>query len=99
MQHLVQNRRDFYNRVKLLSKADYKIIDIRIDSKNSYEYRKDNHSNRNERKNKTKGTGRGTFPHSVFRKVRKRQIKHLPEARKNLFQIDLLESHIYIIVR
>ena len=87
MQQPVQHRRNFYNGIKLFCKADYKIIDVRINAQDSHEYCKDNHGNRNERKNKTKGAGRSTFPQGIFRKVGKRKVKNLPEPRKNLLEI------------
>ena len=97
LQQPVQHRRYFYNGIKLFCKADYKIIDVRINAQDSHEYCKDNHGNRNERKNKTKGAGRSTFPQGIFRKVGKRKVKNLPELRKYFFEIRLKRGHIYII--
>ena len=78
-------------------KAYDKIINIRIYSKNSGKYRKNNQYNRNKWKNKTKGTRRSTFPQCIFGKIRKSQIKHLWEARNFFFQICLQRWHTYII--
>ena len=86
-----------YVRHILKKHPDYKVINIRVDSEDSDEHGKNDHRDRNERKDKTEGTRRSTFPHRIFCKIRNGQIKHLTKARKYLFEVCLKRGHIYII--
>ena len=52
-QHLIEYRRNLYNRIKLFCKADNKVIDVRVNAEDSNKYRKDNHCYRNKRKENT----------------------------------------------
>ena len=60
--HFVKDGRNLNYRIKLFGKADDEVVDVRINAENSNKNCKDNHHYRNEGKNKTKGTGRSTFP-------------------------------------